>query len=148
MTEKTTGSEKIFTIPLREAYKKAHDKRLPYAARLVRSYLKTHMKSDTVKLGSRLNEQLWSRGISRPPRSVRVKAFEEDGVVKAELMGHDYVDFKAKPKKERKDMKEKLMERLGPKAIKKEEEDKKIDSAGKAPETAKPVERHEVGENA
>ncbi len=148
MAEKTTGTEKIFTIPLREAYKKAEEKRVPYAARLVRSYLKTHMKAEQVKLGSKLNEQLWGRSISRPPRRIRVKAFKEDGIVKAELMGFDYVDFKAKPKKERKDMKEKLMERLGPKALKKEEEEKKIESAGKAPEAAKPVERHEVGENA
>lgn len=139
--------EKIFTIPLREAYKKAEEKRVPYAARLVRSYLKTHMKSDSVKLGNKLNEQLWNRSIRRPPRSIRVKAFKEDGVVKAELMGYDYVDFKAKPKQERKDMKEKLMERLGPKALKKEEEGKALD-AGKSPEKAPVVERHEVGENA
>jgi large subunit ribosomal protein L31e len=142
-------NEKIFTIPLREAYKKAEGKRVPYAARLVRSYLKTHMKSDTIKLGSKLNEELWGRSISRPPRHIRVKAFKEEGVVKAELMGFDYVDFKAKPKKERKDMKEKLMERLGPKALKKEEEEKKIEGEkAKAPEAAKPIERHEVGEGA
>ena len=142
------AEEKIFTIPLREAYKKAEEKRVPYAARLVRSYLQTHMKSDNVKLGNKLNEQLWNRSISRPPRQIRVKAFKEDGVVKAELMGYDYVDFKAAPKKERKDMKEKLMERLGPKSLKNEEEEQKVESAGKAPEKAKPVERHEVGENA
>ena len=142
------AEEKIFTIPLREAYKKAEEKRVPYAARLVRSYLQSHMKAETVKLGTKLNEELWGRSISRPPRHVRVKAFMEDGIVKAELMGFEYIDFKAKPKKERKDMKEKLMERLGPKALKKEEEDKKIDAAQKSPEKAPHVERHEVGENA
>ena len=140
------ADEKIYTIPLREAYKKAHRKRVPYAARLVKSYLKTHMKADDVKIGKHLNDELWGRSISKPPRHVRVKAFKEDGVVKVELMGHDYVDFKAKPKKERKDMKEKLMERLGPKALKKEEEDKKIDGSAKEPEKAQHVEKHEVGE--
>ena len=149
MAEKTAGTEKIFTIPLREAYKKAEEKRVPYAARLVRSYLMTHMKADNVKMGSKLNEELWGRSISRPPRFVRVKAFKEDGVVKAELMGHDYVDFKVKPKKERKDMKEKLMERLGPKALKNEEEESRIEGEkGKSPEKARPVEKHEVGQNA
>lgn len=144
-TDATSGNEKIFTIPLRDAYKKAHNKRVPYATRLVRDYLKTHMKADTVKLGKHLNVELWKRSISKPPRRVRVKAFKDGEIVKAELMGFDYIEFKAQPKKERKDMKERLMERLGPKALKKEEEEKKIE--GKAePEKAKPVERHEVGE--
>jgi len=121
------ADEKIFTIPLRDAYAKARSKRVPYAARLVRAYLKTRMKADEVKIGKHLNAELWSRSISKPPRRVRVKAFKEDGIVKAELMGYDYVDFKAQPKKERKDMKEKLLERLGPKALKNEEEEKMIE---------------------
>ena len=142
----TVSGEKIFTIPLRDAYRKAHNKRVPYAARLVRAYLKSHMKADEVKIGQHLNAELWSRSISKPPRRIRVKAFKEDGIVKAELMGHDYVDFKAQPKKERKDMKEKLLERLGPKAIKKEEEEKKIEGSTKEHEKVQHVEKHEVGE--
>jgi len=140
------ADEKIFTIPLREAYKKAEEKRVPYAARLVRSYLKTHMKAENVKMGSHLNEELWKRSISKPPRRVRVKAVREGGVVKAELIGFDYVDFKTQPKKERKDMKERLLERMGPKALKKEAEEKKIEGTAEKPEKAVPVERHEVGE--
>lgn len=146
MAEKTSETEKIFTIPLREAYKKAERKRVPYAARLVRSYLKTHTKAETIKIGNHLNEELWKRSISKPPRRVRVKAVKEGDVVKAELIGFDYVDFKAKPKKERKDMKEKLLERLGPKALKKEEEEKRIEGETGKPEKAVPVEKHEVGE--
>ncbi|HLD39351.1 MAG TPA: 50S ribosomal protein L31e [archaeon] len=145
MAEKISATEKIFTIPLREAYKKAHDKRVPYAARLVKKYLQTHMKAETVKMGKHLNEELWSRCISKPPRRVRVKAFKEGDVVKVELMGFDYVDFKAQPKKDKKDMKEKLLERLGPKALKKEEEEKKIEGQ-QTPEKSKAVEKHEVGE--
>lgn len=146
MAEKITETEKIFTIPLRDAYRKAHNKRVPYAARLVRSYLKTHTKAETVKLGKHLNEKLWSRSISKPPRRIRVKAVKEGDVVKAELMGFDYVDFKVQPKKERKDMKERLLERMGPKALKKEEEEKKIEGKAEKLEKAAPVERHEVGE--
>ena len=142
---KENETEKIFTIPLREAYKKAEGNRVPYAARLVRKYLQVHMKTEDVKIGQHLNEELWGRSISRPPRRVRVKAFKDGDVVKAELMGYDYVDFRSKPKKERKDMKEKLLERLGPKALKKEEEEKKIEGT-KEPEKAQHVEKHEVGE--
>jgi large subunit ribosomal protein L31e len=120
-------NEKIFTIPLREAYKKASDKRVPYAARYVRDYLQMHTKAESVKMGAKLNEALWSRGIRKPPRSVRVKAVVDGGVAKAELVGFEYQEFKAKAKKERKGAKERLLERLGPKAIQKEAEEKKIE---------------------
>jgi large subunit ribosomal protein L31e len=119
--------EKIYTIPLREAYKKAHQKRAPYAVRLVEEYLKTHAKCSEVKIGSHLNAELWKRGIEKPPRRVRVKAVVSEGVAKVELMGYDYKEFKAVPKKEKKDMKERLMERMGQKAAKKEEMEKQIE---------------------
>ena len=139
------AEEKVYTIPLRKAFRKAHHKRVPYATRLVRSYLQTHMKTENVKLGSKLNDQLWERSIGNPPRKVRVKAVREGNLVRAELMGHDYVEFKAKPKTEKKDAKEKLLERLGPKAMKKAGEEKQAEGT-KAPEKAKPVEKHVVGE--
>jgi large subunit ribosomal protein L31e len=140
------SEERIYTIPLRKAYGKAHNRRVPYAVRLVKSYLKTHMKAETVKIGDKLNEEMWSRSISKPPRRIRVKAVKEGNVVKAELMGFDYKEFKATPKKERKDVKEKLMERLGPKAAQKEEEEKKIEGTAEKPAAAQREERHEVGE--
>ena len=119
--------EKIITVPLREAYKKSYRKRTPYAARYVRSFLATHTKADTVKMGTELNKALWSRGRSRPPRSVRVKAVTEGKETKAELVGYEYREFSAKARAERKGAKEKLMERLGPKALQKEAEEKKIE---------------------
>jgi len=39
------------------------------------------------------------------------------------IIGFEYKDFKAKPKAEKKGMKDKLMERLGPKAMQKQQED-------------------------
>ena len=142
--EVVTGG-KIFTIPLRKAFDKSRNKRAPYAARLIRKYLKTHMKIDDVKLGKMLNEKIWERGIERPPRRVRVRAVIDNGVVKAELMGHAYRDFKATPKKESRGMKERLMDRLGAKAFKKQEEEDKLSSA-KSPEKPEKVEKHNVEE--
>ena len=121
------AEEKIYTIPLREAYKKARAKRVPYAARLVRSYIKTHAKVETVKMGSHLNEALWTRSIKKPPRSVRVKVVKDGDVAKAELVGFEYLEFKAQPKSEKKGMKERLAERLGPKAQQQQELEKKIE---------------------
>ncbi len=122
--------EKIYTIPLREAYKKARVKRTPYAARLVRNYIKTHAKVETVKMGSHLNATLWERSIKKPPRKVRVKVIKDGDIAKAELVGFEYVDFKAKPKSEKKGMRERLAGRLGPKAQQKEELEKKIEGKG------------------
>ncbi len=121
------ADEKIYTIPLRNAYNKAHKKRVPYAERLVESFIRTHAKVENVKIGSRLNEELWKRGIEKPPRKVRVKSVVSDGIAKIELMGYDYKEFKAAPKKDAKDMKERLMERMGQKAAKKEEMEKAIE---------------------
>ena len=85
------AEEKIYTIPLGEAYRKARAKRTPYAAQLVRSYIKTHAKVETVKMGSHLNEALWARSIKKPPRKVRVKVVKDGDIAKAELVGFEYL---------------------------------------------------------
>lgn len=134
---KVFDGERIYTIPLTEALKKARRKRVPYAIRLVRSFIETHTKSKNVKLGKFLNEAVWTRGIRKVPRKVRVKVIRVGSEVRAELIDREYQAFKAKPVKERKGMREKLMERLGPKAIQKEEEEKKIEGRKESPETKK-----------
>lgn len=139
-----TANEKILTIPLREAYKKSERKRSPYAARYVRAFVKKHTKADEIKLGNNLNEAIWARGLRKPARSVRVKIVMDGPVAKAELVGYEYKEFKAKPKEERKGAKEKLMERLGPKALQKEAEEKRIE--GKEEKTESKTEKEPVGE--
>ena len=137
IVKKPFEGERIYTIPISEAYKKAERRRAPYAVRLVKNFLRTHTKAEEIKLGAELNKEIWARGIKRPPKKVRVKAVKEGNVVKAELMGFEYKDFKAKPKTERKGMKEKLMSRLGPKAIKKEEEEKVVEGRAEKTEEKK-----------
>ncbi len=133
----------VYTIPLRKAFKKAEKKRTPYAARLIRNYLKKHTKAEEIKLGRKLNEKVWERGIRKPPRRVRVKVMKEGNVAKVELLGFEYEEFKALAKKEKKGMKEKLLGRLGPKAAKKQEEEK-LAEGEKKPEAAEKAESHEV----
>lgn len=124
--------EKVYTIPLRKAYRKSVRRRVPYSVRLIEDYVKRHTKSKEVKMGKHLNDKLWEHSITKPPRRVRVKVVKDGTTAKAELMGFDYVEFKAKPKTEKVGMKEKLMGRLGPKAAKKEEEEKKIEGKEEA----------------
>ena len=122
----TPKTEKIFTIPLRKAFRKSEKKRSSYATTLVKDFLKRHLKSSNIKIGENLNKELWKMGISKVPRRLRIKTVMDGSLIKAELMGFEYKDFKAKPKAERKGMREKLMGRLGPKAMKKEEEEKMV----------------------
>ncbi|MBI4162880.1 MAG: 50S ribosomal protein L31e [Candidatus Aenigmarchaeota archaeon] len=130
--------EKVYNVPLREAYKKARLKRAPYAAREVKKFIKTHTKAKEVKLGKHLNEAIWSRGIKKPPHKIRVKAVLDGDVAKAELMGFEYEDFKAQPKKEKKGLQEKLLARMGQKALQKEAEEKIIEGKSEpTPETSK-----------
>ncbi len=120
-------SEHVYTIPLREAYQKSMRIRSRYAVNIVRGFLETHMKAKEIKLGRKLNEAIWQRGMKKPPRKIKVSAIKEGDVIKAELFGHKYEEFKALPKKERKGLKDKMMERLGPLAAKKQEEEKMIE---------------------
>lgn len=138
--------EKIFTIPLRDAYKKTRVKRTPYAARFVRAFLATHTKAETVKLGQHLNSALWARGTKKPPRSVRVRAMIDGKIVKAELFGHEYEEFRPVSVAKKEKLTEKLKARLGAKAEKAQELEKKLESKPEQPQqpTAAPV--HKSGE--
>ena len=60
-------------------------------------------------------------------------------------MGFEYKEFKTIAKKEKKGMREKLLGRLGPKALKKEEEEKMIKEKLK-PEKPEKIEKREIAE--
>jgi len=78
--------EHVYIIPLREARRMPRWKRANGAIKDVRNYLAKHMKSADVKLDKGINEQIWSRGSTKPPSKIRVRAMKmEDGQVQAEL---------------------------------------------------------------
>lgn len=83
--------KKSLIVPLRKSFQRAAPKkRGPKAVRALRAFLKRHLKVDEVKIGPRLNEALWSRGIKHPPAKVAVSAEVVDKVAKVELEGFDY----------------------------------------------------------
>lgn len=102
--------EKIFTIPLREAFEKERTHRAKIASEIVKEFLMKHMKSENVKIGKSINENVWSRGIQKPPRRVRVHALKEGDIVYAELLGTEIKTpsvEEVKKKKEKEEEKEK-----------------------------------------
>ena len=132
------AEEKVYVIPLGDAYMKARVRRTPCAARAVRAFLQTHTRAKTVKLGRHLNEALWARSTKKPPRSVRVRAVVDGNIAKAELFGHEYEEFKPLSVAKKEKLVEKLKARLGAKAEKTEELEKKIE--GKEEKTSEPSE--------
>lgn len=80
--EKEGLEERIYTIPLRRAWIVSRRKRTPKAVKLVRDFVLRHMKAESIVISNDLNEELWSRGIQKPPRRIRVKAEKDkEGVV-------------------------------------------------------------------
>lgn len=100
--------EKIFTIPLREAFEKPRTKRARNATIIVRDFLIKHVKSENIKIGSSINKEIWKRGIQKPPRKIRIHAIKEDDVVYTELLG---VEIKTPSKEEVKKKEEKKKEK-------------------------------------
>jgi large subunit ribosomal protein L31e len=91
--EEEIVEERIYTIPLRRAWIAPRKKRTPRAMRLIRSYIQRHMKVEPevkgeeeeegrLVISNEVNERLWSRGIEKPPRNIRVRAVKDkEGVV-------------------------------------------------------------------
>ena len=72
--------ERVYIIPLRDVKRVPRTIRSPKAIRLVREFLKKHMKSDDIKIDTSVNEKIWERGIQKVPPKIKVKAIkEEDG---------------------------------------------------------------------
>lgn len=82
--------ERVYNIPLRKEYLKVpYWKRTKKAVVATRQFLQKHLKAKEVKLGTKLNEVLWEKGIKNPPHHIKVTVVkDEKGIVKAELFGY------------------------------------------------------------
>jgi len=91
-TEEDIVEERFYTIPLGKVWIAPRKKRAPKAARIVKEFVLKHMKVRTEAEGeeeperlvidNEVNEKLWSRGIEKPPRKIRVRVVKDtEGVV-------------------------------------------------------------------
>lgn len=96
--EEEIVEERIYTIPLGRAWISPRRKRAPRAVRLIKSFVERHMKLQSGSAGEEfeearrlvisndVNERVWSRGIQKPPRKIRVRVTEDkEGVVTVHL---------------------------------------------------------------
>ena len=112
--------ERIYTVPLRDAYEAIRNKRVPKAVKLLRVFIARHMKADgeRILLSTALNDHLWVRSIQKPPRKVKVRLVKDDGVIRAYL-ADEKVEKKTKKEEPKKETKKE--EKSEPKAeVKKE----------------------------
>ena len=87
--------ERVYTIPLGRASIRPPKKRAPRAMQMIKAFITKHMKlairveeeeekEELPKLiiSNEVNEKVWSKGIEKPPRKIRVRAAKDkDGNV-------------------------------------------------------------------
>jgi large subunit ribosomal protein L31e len=107
-TENKKEIEREYIIPLMKQWDKVpRYKRANKAIRTIKEFLIRHMKIrdgdlKKVKIDKYLNEEVWFRGIKKPPHKIKVKVTREGENVRVELS--DYKD-KLKFKKAREERK-------------------------------------------
>lgn len=67
--------ERIYTVPLRRAYwTGSRLDRANRSIRILREFVERHMKPEELLIQPEVNEQIWARGIQKPPRRLRIRA--------------------------------------------------------------------------
>jgi large subunit ribosomal protein L31e len=102
--EEEIVEERTYTIPLSKAWIMPANKRAPKAMRILKGFLVKHMKlkakapvegeeeeePGALIISNEVNQRLWSRGIEKPPRNIRVRAAKDkDGNVTVYLAEGD-----------------------------------------------------------
>ena len=75
---------KVYVVPLGKVYNIPRTVRSKAAVKMVKDYIKKHVKEEDVRISDGLNRKIWERGIEKPPRKIKVKVSEEDGILTAE----------------------------------------------------------------
>jgi len=98
--EEEIVEEKFYTIPLRMAWISPRKKRALKSMRIIKSFVRKHMKlrtevegeeeAEKLVISNEVNEKIWSRGIEKPPRKIRVRAVKDkEGVITVHLAEGD-----------------------------------------------------------
>jgi len=69
--------EKFYDLNLRRIWNAPREKRTPRAVRFLREFVSQRMKTTEVSLSEETNSMLWQRGISKPPRKIRIRVVKD-----------------------------------------------------------------------
>ncbi len=72
--------ERIYVVPFFPFLKRhiSRNKRVPRAIRHLRDFTKRHMKVDRVIIDPEVNHAMWSRGIKKPPRRIKIRVVKTE----------------------------------------------------------------------
>lgn len=80
------AEERIYTVPLGRAWVAPRYRRAEKAVTVLRKFVQRHMKPEEVLIDPTVNEAIWARGITNPPRKIRVRLSKDDeGIVTVSL---------------------------------------------------------------
>ncbi|TET70596.1 50S ribosomal protein L31e [Candidatus Bathyarchaeota archaeon] len=72
------AEERIYTVPLGRAWVVPRYRRAEKAVTVLRKFVQRHMKPEEVIIDPTVNEAIWARGITNPPRKIRVRLSKDD----------------------------------------------------------------------
>ena len=78
MSESEPVEERIYTVPLGRAWVVPRYRRAEKAITVLRKFVQRHMKPESIVIDPAVNEAIWSRGITNPPRKIRVRLSKDD----------------------------------------------------------------------
>ena len=127
-------TERIYTVPLKEAWNAQRYRRSERAMMVLKAFAKRHMKAETITVDTTVNEAIWARGIKSPPHKIRVKMTKDDEgkvtITMAEVEAE--TEAKEEPKKgSKKDSKKESKSKA------KAEEEPKVEAKAEAEEEPK-----------
>jgi large subunit ribosomal protein L31e len=98
--------ERIYTVPLGDAYAASRNCRVPRAMKLLRAFVARHMKAEDerIVISEALNKHIWEHSIQKPPRRVKVRLIKEEDSIRAYL-ADEKVEVKKKAEEKKKEEK-------------------------------------------
>ena len=100
-------AERVYTINLGKVLLSPDNQRAKRAINMIKEFARRHMKTEEVKLEEDVSHLVWSRGIRRPPRKIRVRMTKTDeGYILISKYGGEEVstekdEKKTKPEKKK-----------------------------------------------
>ena len=125
--------ERIYTIPLGDAYEYVRTKRARRAVKIVREFALRHMKAGEARISEGANSLIFRDGMQKPPRRIKVRMVKgDDAIARVWLVGEEEkIKELADKKKKEQESKKKEQE--------KKEEKKEAPKAAAAEKTAEPA---------
>ncbi len=78
MSESEPVLERIYTVPLGRAWVAPRYRRAEKAVLILKKFVQRHMKPEVIVIDPSVNEAIWARGITNPPRKIRVYLSKDD----------------------------------------------------------------------